>query len=129
MTPKDLRYSETHEWVRVTGKTARIGISDFAQKQLGDIVYVELPAVGTKVEAGKTIGVVESVKTVSDVMSPVSGKVVGHNERLGGDPALVNQDCYGEGWIFEVELVGPDEVKELLDAAAYDKHCETAAHH
>lgn len=118
--PEDLKYSEEHEWVRVDGDTARIGITEYAQEQLGDIVYVDLPATGTKVTAGKTFGVVESVKAASDVFSPLSGPVKATNDRLTDEPELVNSDPYGDGWMVELEIADPDELKALMDAAEYE---------
>jgi len=117
--PDDLRYSREHEWVRVTGNTARIGITDFAQDSLGDVVFVQLPDVGLDVVAGASISEIESTKSVSDVYVPVSGVVTAVNEALGEQPELVNQDPYGEGWMFDVELTDPGEVGALMDAAAY----------
>jgi len=128
MNPKDLKYTESHEWVKVTGKIARIGISQYAQQQLGDIVYVELPSVGAKLSPKGQIGVVESVKTLSDVYSPVGGTVTATNGKLASDPALVNQDPYGDGWIVEIEMDAPADVNNLLDAAAYEKHCAEHGH-
>ncbi|MBM3284966.1 MAG: glycine cleavage system protein GcvH, partial [Candidatus Aminicenantes bacterium] len=99
MYPKDYFFSKEHEWLKIEGDEAVVGITDFAQKQLGDVVYVELPAVGTKLDAHQTVGVVESVKAVSDVYSPVSGEVVAVNEDLNDSPELLNQDPHGKGWI------------------------------
>lgn len=117
--PEDLRYSRDHEWVRVEGTTARVGITDYAQDQLGEVVYVELPAVGGEVRAGAAAAEVESTKSVSEVYVPVSGTVRAVNEALAERPELVNQDPYGEGWLLEVELADPSELDGLLDAAAY----------
>jgi glycine cleavage system H protein len=102
--PDDLRYSAEHEWVRLDGSTARVGISDFAQDSLGDVVFVQLPEVGATVDAGASIGEVESTKSVSDIYAPVSGTVTAVNEALTTQPELVNSDPYGEGWMFEVEV-------------------------
>jgi glycine cleavage system H protein len=118
--PEDLKYSEEHEWVRLDGDTARIGITEYAQDQLGDIVYVDLPSTGTKVTVGKTFGVVESVKAASDVFSPLSGAVKATNERLTDEPELVNSDPYGDGWMVELEIADPDELKALMDAGEYE---------
>ena len=120
MVPSDLRYTKDHEWVRVDGDTATIGVTDFAANQLGDVVFVDLPAVGKAVEQFATFGVVESVKAVSDLYAPLSGEVVAVNGDLGAKPELVNSDPFGEGWMIRVRLGGPAEVDDLLDAAAYD---------
>lgn len=117
--PEDLRYSREHEWVRVTGNVARIGITDFAQDSLGDVVFVQLPDVGLDVVAGASVSEIESTKSVSDVYVPVSGAVAAVNEALVEQPELVNQDPYGGGWMFDVELSDPAEVDGLMDAAAY----------
>ncbi len=115
----DLRYSKEDEWVRQDGEQLVIGITDYAQQQLGDIVFVELPEVGTEVKTGQPFGVIESVKAVSDLFAPVSGQVVAINEELNDQPELVNNSCYGEGWI--IAIAGGDS-GELMDAAAYAKH-------
>jgi glycine cleavage system H protein len=117
--PEDLRYSREHEWVRVTGNVARVGITDFAQDSLGDVVFVQLPDVGLDVVAGASISEIESTKSVSDVYVPVSGAVAAVNDALGEQPELVNQDPYGGGWMFDIELSDPSEVDALMDAAAY----------
>jgi glycine cleavage system H protein len=117
--PEDLKYTAEHEWVRVDGDVVRVGITAFAQNSLGDIVYVTLPEPGTAVEAGATCGEVESTKSVSDVFAPVSGTVAVRNEALDGEPELVNSDPYGEGWMFEVRVAGPEAVAGLLSAAEY----------
>jgi glycine cleavage system H protein len=117
--PERLRYSSDHEWVLVESNRARVGITDYAQDALGDVVYIELPKVGTSVAAGSTFGEVESTKSVSDVYAPVSGTVVAVNEGLGNTPELLNSDPYGSGWICEIELSDPSEVDALLDAAGY----------
>lgn len=119
MYPEDLKYSKEHEWLREEGNVGVIGITHFAQDQLGDVVFVEVPAVGDKVTAGETFGVVESVKTVSDLYSPVTGTVVAVNERLEDEPELVNEDPYGEGWMIKVEI---ESYGEMLDAAGYQEH-------
>jgi glycine cleavage system H protein len=117
--PEDLRYSREHEWVRVTGNVARVGITDFAQDSLGDVVFVQLPDVGLDVVAGASVSEIESTKSVSDVYVPVSGVVAAVNEALVEQPELVNQDPYGAGWMFDVELSEAGEVDGLMDAAAY----------
>lgn len=120
---ENLRYSDSHEWVSVDGDIATIGISDYAQHALGDIVYVDMPEVGDEVTAGEDFGAVESVKAASDLISPVSGEVVEINESLEDEPELVNKDAF-ENWIIKVRLSDPSEVDALLDAAAYAKLCE-----
>lgn len=120
--PDELRYSKEHEWVRVAGSHAAIGITAHAADELGDVVFVDLPAVGAVVTQFKVFGAIESVKAVSDLYSPVSGTVVAKNDALGTDPAKVNADPYGGGWLLEIELSAPSEVDSLLDAAAYRLH-------
>ncbi|HSH40370.1 MAG TPA: glycine cleavage system protein GcvH [Chthoniobacterales bacterium] len=117
--PDDLFYTESHEWVRVEGERARVGITDHAQAELTDVVYVELPEVGTQVEARGATAVVESVKAASDIYAPVKGEIVEVNEQLSSNPALVNTDPFGEGWIFAIKMASPDDAKQLKDAAAY----------
>jgi glycine cleavage system H protein len=117
--PDDLRYSREHEWVRVDGSVAVIGITSFAADELGDIVYVELPEVGARLAQFGSFGVVESVKAVSDLFSPISGDVAEVNGELRGSPELLNTDPFGEGWIAKVTLADADELDKLLDAAAY----------
>lgn len=118
--PKELRYSEDHEWVKVEGSKVRIGITDFAQHELGDIVFVELPEVGDEVTAGDPFGSVESVKTVSELYAPVSGKVVEVNEDLGDSPEFVNESPYEKAWMIVVEVSDNSEVEKLLTAEQYD---------
>jgi glycine cleavage system H protein len=122
--PDDLRYSTEHEWVAVEGVRARVGITDYAQDQLGDVVYVELPAVGLAVIGGSTCAEVESTKSVSEIYSPLSGVVVEVNQALDDAPEQINQDPYGTGWIFAVEMADTAELDGLLDAAAYRKLVE-----
>lgn len=120
MIPEDLRYSSDHEWVRPAGEgMVRVGITDFAQNSLGDIVYVQLPDLGSTVSAGDTIGEVESTKSVSDILAPVGGTVTSRNDALDATPESVNTDPYGDGWMFEIQLDDPSEVDGLLDAAGY----------
>jgi len=119
--PGDLRYAKSHEWVRVSGDTATVGITDHAQHELTDIVFVELPAVGRKVKAGEACAVVESVKTASDIYSPVSGEVTAVNKAVVDNPALVNGEPYGNGWFFQVRLSQPAEVNSLLSPGDYGK--------
>lgn len=121
MIPDDLRYTAEHEWVRVVDGGVRIGITDHAQEALGDIVFVTLPAPGTEVEAGQSLGEVESTKSVSDVYAPLSGEVVARNEVLDARPELVNADPYGEGWMIELRPADAAAIDSLLDAAAYGK--------
>ncbi|HKI47826.1 MAG TPA: glycine cleavage system protein GcvH [Desulfobacteria bacterium] len=118
--PKDLRYTREHEWLKVDGAKGVIGITQFAQDQLGDVVFVEVPAVGTELEKENTFGVVESVKTVSDLYAPVGGKVVAVNKDLEANPELVNQDPYGKGWMIEIELSDASQPDGLLSAADYE---------
>ena len=127
MIPEDLRYTEEHEWVRLNGDIAEIGITHFAQDQLGDIVFVELPAVGTHLVSGKRFGVVESVKTVSELYSPIDGEVTEVNQILTQDsdkfdPEAVNRGPYGEGWMLKAKLTDPASVSKLMDAKAYTAH-------
>ena len=117
--PDDLRYSKEHEWVRVEGSRATIGITSFAADELGDIVFVELPEIGATLSQFGTFGVVESVKAVSDLYAPVSGEVVGVNDALRESPELLNADAFGKGWLARVELADPAELESLLDASAY----------
>jgi glycine cleavage system H protein len=124
--PKELRYSKEHEWAAVDDNIATIGITDYAQEQLGDIVYVELPEAGTQVTKDDKFGVVESVKAVSDVYSPVTGTVVAVNTGLPNSPETVNEEPYGDGWMIRVELSDPEELNDLMTAAEYEKFIEAA---
>jgi glycine cleavage system H protein len=117
------RYTKSHEWLTVDGKTATVGITDFAQSQLGDVVFMELPAAGRKLDVGETFGVVESVKAASDLYSPVAGRITAVNDKLAAHPELVNTDPYGDGWILKVELSG-ELPTDLMDEAAYKKVAE-----
>jgi len=119
--PADLKYAKTHEWVRVSGDIATVGISDHAQHELTDVVFVELPAAGRRVKAGESCAVVESVKTASDIYSPVSGEVVTVNPQLAEHPDLVNKQPYGEGWFYTIKLSQPSELNSLLIPADYSK--------
>lgn len=123
-TPKDLRYSEEHEWVKVEGEKARIGITDFAQDELGDIVFVELPEVGDELEADEPFGSVESVKTVSELYAPISGKVVEINEDLDDSPEYVNESPYDKAWMIVVEPSDSSEIDELMSQEDYEKMIE-----
>jgi glycine cleavage system H protein len=121
------RYTKTHEWVTVDGKHATIGITDFAQSQLGDVVFLELPSTGRKLAERETFGVIESVKAASDLYSPVAGRIVEVNDKLAGKPELINSDPYGDGWILKLDLSG-DMPTDLLDEASYKKVTEDSAH-
>lgn len=123
-TPSNLKYSKDHEWVKVDGNVATIGITDFAQSQLGDIVFVDIQTEGEDLEAGEVFGAIEAVKTVADGLMPVSGKVIEVNADLEGAPESVNSDPYGAGWMIKVEMSNPAEVEDLLDAEAYDAICK-----
>jgi len=122
--PGELKYTEEHEWVKVEGGIAIVGITDFAQNELSDIVYVELPEVGKNIKKGDVIATVEAVKTVADVYSPVSGEIIEVNEKLKDEPSIINNDPYGEGWIAKVKMENPEEINALLDHAAYKKLVE-----
>lgn len=125
MIPEELKYTEEHEWVLRTGEdTVRVGITDYAQEQLGEVVFVQLPELGEQVGAGQTLGEVESTKSVSDIYAPLAGEVVARNDSLDQQPDLVNSDPYGEGWIVELRLTDPAAVDDLLDAAAYQEIVE-----
>jgi glycine cleavage system H protein len=117
--PEDLRYTKEHEWVRLEGTRARVGITDFAQDALGDVVYVDLPELGAVVQAGQPLGEVESTKSVSDVYSPISGTIVERNPLVDDRPELVNEQPYGDGWLVVIEPAEPDAISTLLDAGAY----------
>jgi glycine cleavage system H protein len=117
--PADLRYTTDHEWIKVSGKTALVGITDFAQGELGDIVFVEIETVGSHLEKGSTFGTIEAVKTVSDLFIPVSGKVLEMNQKINESPEVINKDPFGDGWLVKIEIDDPAQVNELMDAAAY----------
>lgn len=120
MVPEELKYTQEHEWVLRTGAdSVRVGITDFAQTQLGDVVFVQLPEVGDELTAGDTVGEVESTKSVSDLYAPLSGSVVARNEALDQQPELINSDPFGEGWMFELTVSEPEAIDGLLDADAY----------
>jgi glycine cleavage system H protein len=119
-SPEELKYSKEHEWVKVEGDVAIVGISDFAQKQLTDIVFVELPEKGKKVESGKQLGVVESVKSVSDVFCPVTGEVTEVNDDLANTPETLNKDPYGKGWIVKIKISNKSEIDNLMSAQEYE---------
>ena len=121
------RYTKTHEWLTVDGKTATVGITDFAQAQLGDVVFLDLPKPGRKLTRGETLGVIESVKAASDLFAPVTGTIAAVNDKLSAHPELVNSDPYGEGWLLKVELSG-ELPTDLLDEPAYKKVAEAGSH-
>ncbi len=118
------KYSQEHEWVEVEGETGMIGISDYAQEQLGDVVFVELPDVGKLLDRGDEVAVVESVKAAAEVYAPVGGEVIEVNDALNGDPSLVNTDAFGDGWFAKLRLTDPEDLEELMDEAAYKTYCE-----
>ena len=122
MVPKDCRYTKEHEWVKVEGATGTVGITDFAQHELGDVVFVELPKAGAKFEAGQSFGTVESVKAVSEIYAPVSGEVTEANTSLANEPEKINQDPHGAAWLIKVKLANPSELNSLMEAAAYDAY-------
>ncbi|MBN2198670.1 MAG: glycine cleavage system protein GcvH [Candidatus Aminicenantes bacterium] len=124
MYPGDFYYTKDHEWVRVQGQDAVMGITDFAQKQLGDVVFVQLPEVGANLEAHQSIGTIESVKAVSDVFSPLAGEVTAVNGDLVDNPEIINQDPHGKGWIMRLKPADPKAVERLMKAAEYEKHLE-----
>ncbi len=125
--PADLKYAQSHEWVRLQGDIATVGITDHAQHELTDVVFVELPAVGRKLKAGESCAVVESVKTASDIYAPMEGEVTALNPDLTVNPALVNTDPYGAGWFFRMKVANPGAAAALLDAKAYHRHVDAAS--
>jgi len=127
--PSDLKYAKTHEWLKLDGDVATIGITDFAQGELSDIVYVEITALGKTIKREEPLGTIEAVKAVSDLYSPVSGQVIAANESLKDSPANVNKDPYGEGWMAKIKITDPSELKNLLDSAAYAELARKSAHH
>jgi glycine cleavage system H protein len=120
MYPSDYRYTKEHEWIKVSGSTGTIGITDYAQHELGDVVFVELPAAGAPITAGQVFGNVESVKAVSEIFAPVSGEVIEANASLSDAPETLNSDPHGAGWLIKIKLANPGEVSGLMDAAAYE---------
>lgn len=122
--PENLKYSKDHEWVKVEGDEAFVGITDFAQKELGDIVFVEVETVDETLDKDEVFGTVEAVKTVSDLLLPVGGTILEVNEKLDGEPELINKDPYGEGWIIKMKITNPSELDDLLDAEAYKELTE-----
>ena len=129
MTPEDSKYAKSHEYVHVEGNIGTIGITDYAQKELGDVVFVELPQVGTNLEQNEELGSIESVKAVSELFSPLSGEVVEVNERLRDSPELVNTDPYGDGWMIKVKLGDPSELDVLMGPEEYDEYVESESAH
>lgn len=126
--PADLKYAKSDEWIRVEGDTATLGVSDFAQSELSDVVYVEMPSVGDAFTAGQTFGSVESVKAASDIYFPVAGAVTAVNDELTTKPELINSDPYGSGWIVKIKITDAGHLSNLMDAAAYEKFCEERKH-
>lgn len=124
--PSNLKYTKEHEWVLVEGDIATVGITDFAQSALGDIVFLEVPAVGTQLNAGSTFGVVESIKSVSDLYSPVSGEIIARNDNVESTPEKINENAF-EAWLIKVKINNPEEIASLLTAQAYDAFCQTSA--
>jgi glycine cleavage system H protein len=122
MYPKDYRYTKEHEWIKADGPTGTIGITDYAQHELGDVVFVELPKVGTKLKAGQSLGTIESVKAVSEIFTPVSGEVTETNPALADAPEKINADPHGAAWLIKIRLADPKEVASLMDAAAYEAY-------
>ncbi|NIP43421.1 MAG: glycine cleavage system protein GcvH [candidate division Zixibacteria bacterium] len=122
--PKDLKYSKEHEWIKVDGDTATIGITDYAQGELGDVVFVELPETGEEFKQMDAFGTIEAVKAVSELYTPVSGEIVEINDKLEDEAGLVNQDCYGDGWMIKIKLSNPSELDDLLDADKYKELVE-----
>lgn len=122
MIPDGLLFTKEHEWAKVEGRTATVGISDYAQEQLGELVYVELPAMGVDFTQGKELAVIESSKAASDVYAPVTGKVTQVNSQLVSNPELINQDCYGSGWICKIEVADADTAKNLMDSKQYEQY-------
>jgi glycine cleavage system H protein len=122
MYPRDFRYTREHEWIKLDGTTGTVGITDYAQHELGDVVFVELPKPGARLEAGQSFGTVESVKAVSDIYSPVAGEVVEVNSVLADSPEKINQDPHGGAWLIRLQLANPAEVNSLMDAAAYEAY-------
>jgi glycine cleavage system H protein len=128
-TPADNKYAKSHEYVNVEGDIATIGITDYAQKELGDVVFVELPQVGTQLDANEELGSIESVKAVSELFAPVSGEVIEVNEDLSDKPELVNTDPWGDGWMIKIKMSSQDDLDELMSAEEYDEYVEKEAGH
>jgi len=128
MNKEDLKYTKTHEWIKIDGNTAIVGVSDFAQKEMGDIVFVDLPKVRAKLEKEKQACVVESVKSAFDIYAPVSGEVTEVNSELSNDPAKINQEPYGSGWIFKMKVINPSEANDLMNYLQYEEFLKTQSH-
>lgn len=128
MNKEQLKYTKTHEWIHLEGDTATVGVTDYAQEQMGDIVFVDLPKKDMEVEKEKQVCVVESVKSAFDIYSPVSGQVIEINEKLSDDPALINQEPYGEGWIFKLKIKDTNELNDLMDYSAYEEFKKSQQH-
>jgi glycine cleavage system H protein len=124
MNPEDIKYHKEHTWLKVSGKKGTIGITDYAQDALGDIVYIDLPEVDSPVEANSEMTEIESTKSTSSVISPVSGRIIKVNEELAETPEIINEDPYGKGWIAVIEIENPEEIDDLMDSSEYDKHIE-----
>ena len=127
MNPTDYRYTKEHEWLSLQGAIATIGISDYGQEQLGDVVFVQLPKAGTRVKAGEAFGSIESVKAVSELLAPISGEVAETNSALANAPETVNKDPYGAGWLLKLRLSNPEEISALIDSEAYDAYAKELA--
>lgn len=126
--PADRRYTKDHEWIKIEGDVATVGITEFAQSELGDVTYVEVPQIGRQLSKGEPFGVVESVKAVSDIYAPVSGEIVEVNEALDGAPETVNESPYDRAWMIKVRVENPGDAESLMDAEAYERHVETSGH-
>ena len=126
--PPDLKYTKTHEWIRIEGNTATLGITDYAQGELGDVVFLELPQAGRVLKPEESFGTIEAVKAVSDLFSPLTGEVTAANAQLSGSPELVNKDPYGQGWMVKLKFSNAAELSKLLDAAAYEKLTQGGGH-
>lgn len=126
--PDNLKYTKSHEWIVAQGTTLACGITDFAQKEISDVVFAEAPKPGRKVKQGEACAVVESVKAAFDIYAPISGEIVEGNKSIESDPAVINEDPYGKGWLFKIKPANPGELSTLMDSAAYEKHTETSAH-
>lgn len=127
MNPDDVKYHKEHTWVKVSGRKGTVGITDYAQDALGDIVYIDLPEIDSTAEANSEISEIESTKATSSVISPVSGRIIKVNEELAETPEIINEDPYGKGWVAVIELDNPDEVEDLMDASEYEKYVEEEA--
>lgn len=122
------KYTKTHEWIKVEGEIGIVGVTNFAQEQMGDIVFVDLPKAGQNLEKGKQACVVESVKSAFDIYSPVSGEIIEVNSNLSNDPAIINQDAMGNGWIYKIKISNPKDLDDLMDKSVYEEFCKTQTH-